>query len=49
MPIYLRYFNLKFLLRQKEQEKEASEKQQDSKSVSPKSGPSKVLPRRSSK
>jgi len=49
MPIYLRYFNLRFLLKQKEQEKEASEKQQDSKSVSPKPGPSKILPRRSSK
>lgn len=48
MPIYLRYFNMKLLIQQKEKEKEAQEKRSDTHSSYPK-GPSKVFPRKSVK
>ena len=48
MPIYLRYFNMKLLVNQKQKEKETSEKQPNTHSPISK-GPSKVSPRKSPK
>jgi hypothetical protein len=49
MPISLRAFNLRWLINQKEKEKEAQDKQSDSASPTSKGPPSRISPRRPTK